>query len=278
MVLAWRTRGNSYQHWVFYVCDFEKGIVRSDKTKHDHDPLGLAFYYNRFCGEYNSLRRLKKLAIPDSHPFDRSLITNGKVTGLYSKGFYYRGLEYEVPFDIRFEPVAVDYLTGGVIGGKRISDSNFDRYHELWKTARSTLDKLADDRFPGNGEYKITGELKKLALCIEFNKIFDAMEPSQFKVEINRHAWGFKKPSSLSGFILNHLKNNARHNEVDFDQLMKAFCLDTVTELRPIKKCLERRIRRYPAASKGTVNLLKMLNASRSILTFTQNIKSAKSA
>jgi hypothetical protein len=275
MVLAWPTPGNSYQHWVFYVCDFEKGIVRLEETKHDFNPLSLAFHYDWHYYRENSLDRLKTLAIPESRPFGRRLITNGRVSGHYLNRFLDWDSNSQITIDIRFEPVVLDYLTGAVIRKPIKNNPVFDQYNELWKTAKSTLKKFADDSRPKNDSYQITGGLNRLAACIEFNKIFNAMEPSQFKVEIDRQSWRFKKPSSLSGFILHHLKTHAHYDMETFDQLMKALCLDTVTELRPIKKCLERRIRRYPTASKGTVNLLKMINASRSILSFTKKVRSA---
>jgi hypothetical protein len=279
MILAWpTTAGNNYQHWTYFVCDFERGIVWDRVTKFDDDPCGLSFRYSEYRNESD---RLMEMVFPkDKKSADPHFITNGYTHEPY---FFDRESDTRGRIDCRFKPVYYHYLSGMHIGMREFERAKWSEYYAdseyLDKLLRNS-GAIEDRYYSGHRTFEIKNEASRLMLCAEFNKVFNRMEPSQVKFCLTSHRRSEKRnATTLRGLFKAHLQSLRTRSPFSesggVDRLTEALDLDTPVSLVQVKKAIERRARKHPSATRATTNLLKLLNASKSISAFSAKLKAA---
>lgn len=266
-ILAFPTQGNSYQHYILYYCDLESNRITRVKTRHDNT-RGIAERFESPCGERELF--VKRATSNDYH---RRFIRDGKI-----KHQWWRSGEY-VDTDIRFQPVVAGFFNDRIIQKHdwKKYDGIKDRIKWLIGTCTNNVSKFWDE-----DEYEAKDPFSLFHLTVELNKIMSEMSLSQVVYSLGRSPCDArgkllrrKKIRSIKDYLLNDADDFGMSLADDeFKSEIERLYPSKIKYKSAVQKCLERRIRRFPQASKGTVLLLQMLVASNGIASFSKKIKS----
>jgi hypothetical protein len=265
-ILAFPTPGNSFQHYVMYYCDLELNRITRVKTTHDNRRV-VSERYDPLCDE-------RQVFVNRATNDNRNgrFIKNGKIQHQWWRTGPY------VDTDIRFQPVVADFFSDRIIQKHewRKYDGIIDRLKWLIGTCTNDVSKFFDE-----DEFEAKDPFSLFHLTVELNKLIDEMSLSQVVYSLGSgpcNSRGFLIPrrkslKSIKDYLLNRADGTGSSLATDeFRSEIEKLYPEKLKYKSGIQKCLERRIRRFPEASKGTVLLLKMLVASRGIASFSKKI------
>lgn len=252
-VLAFPNRsGKNYQHYWIYIIDPVAGTVISDGTSF-HNVMHLAERYSRWCP--NQIANTLKHRISPKVNNREGLVlgkyvNNGKVSGC----FHYSTRD-EDRVEIRFSPVDVDYIDGGIIQGSGCNEYADEGSSLMIRHCRRTRWTTHED------EWLAKSEKDRKQLVNGMMELFGKMSKTQVRFVTGRRLGG-PRITSIKDEMHSLLMHGYRSQDY-FEDLLKIY--PQKSELLPIKKSIERRLRRIPNATAATKKFLTMMAASSSL-------------